>query len=223
MSLRLYKIDQIPAARDLAFFFLFVRDLGASGVVSAAQPHAVDKENLDEIARHFEAYRQDLVGFLRSRVSGPEQAEDLLQQVFLRLMQRADWSEIRNPEAYLRTTARHVLADFYRSQSARDQGIVLEYQEFRDADETWSPGDSLRTREFMNRLASVLESLSPQVRNAFVLSRVYGYTYAEIGRALSISPRTVEKHVAKGLAWCFERLSDAGTDQNAVAGTVERD
>ena len=221
MSLRLYKIDQIPAARELALFLVFVRDVGTGDMVSAAQRQYVDKDRLDEIAEHFKSYRQDILGFLRSRVSGPEQAEDLLQQVFLRLMQRADWSEIHNPEAYLRTTARHVLADFYRSQSARDQGVILEYQEFRDADETWSPGDSLRSREFINKLASVLESLSPQVRNSFVLSRVYGYTYAEIGRTLSISPRTVEKHVAKGLAWCFEHLSDAGNDRDAVGDSVE--
>ncbi len=221
MSFRLYSIDQTPAARDLALVFVLLRDFRADELVAAAQHLAVDKESLDELAEHFEAYQQYILGFLRSRVSGPEQAEDLLQQVFLRLMQRADWSEIRNPEAYLRTTARHVLTDFYRSQNARDQGIVLEYQEFRHADETWSPGDSLRSGEFFDRLAGVLDSLSPNVRKAFVLSRVYGYTYAEIGQALSISPRTVEKHVAKGLAWCFERFSDTDDDRNRVNGPVE--
>lgn len=216
MSDRLYNIDQTPAAREMALFFVLLRDLGTDEMVPAAQQRAVDKNSLDEVAEHFEDYRRDILGFLRSRVRGPEQAEDLLQQVFLRLMQRSDWSEIRNPEAYLRTTARHVLADFYRSQNARDQGIVLEFQEFRHADETWSPSDSLQSREFFDRLASVLGSLSPKVRKAFVLSRVYGYTYAEIGRALSISPRTVEKHVAKGLAWCFEHLSDTGDDRSTA-------
>lgn len=181
----------------------------------------MDKDSLDKVTEHFEAYRQDVLGFLRSRVSGPEHAEDLLQQVFLRLMQRSDGSEIRKPEAYLRTTARHVLADFYRSQNARDQGIVLEYHEFQDVDEAWSPDDSLRSREFLDRLAAVLNALSPKVRQAFVLSRVYGHTYAEIGRTLSISPRTVEKHVAKGLARCFERLTDEGDDRNADNGPDE--
>ena len=218
MSFPLYIIDQRLAIRELALFLFAMLDRGAGDRVSTGWQQEMDESGLDDIAEHFRVYRKDLLGFLRSRVSGPEQAEDLLQQVFLRVMQRSDWGAIRNPEAYLRTTARHVLADFYRSQSARDQGVVLEYQEFRDADETWSPGDSMRTREFMNELAGVLESLSPNVREALVLSRVYGYTYAEIGRTLSISPRTVEKNVAKGLAWCFEHLAFEGGDRNADSG-----
>ncbi len=221
MSNRLYNIDQTPAAREMALVLVLLRDVGTDELVAAAQYLDVDNDSLADVAEHFRDHHRDILGFLRSRVRMPEQAEDLLQQVFLKVMQRSDWSEIRNPEAYLRTTARHVLADFYRSQNARDQGIVLEYQEFRHADETWSPGDSLRSGEFFDRLAGVLDSLSPNVRKAFVLSRVYGYTYAEIGQALSISPRTVEKHVAKGLAWCFERFSDTDDDRNRVNGPVE--
>ncbi len=205
----------------MALVFVLLSELRTDDFVAAARYLDVDNDSLAAVAEHFRDHHRDILGFLRSRVRMPEQAEDLLQQVFLKVMQRSDWSELRNPEAYLRTTARHVLADFYRSQNARDQGIVLEYQEFRHADETWSPGGSLRSREFFDRLAAMLESLSPQVRKAFVLSRVYGYTYAEIGRALSISPRTVEKHVAKGLAWCFEYLSDAGDDRDTASGSAE--
>ena len=205
----------------MALVFVLLRRLGTDEFFAAAQYLDVDNDSLAEVAEHFRDHHRDILGFLRSRVRMPEQAEDLLQQVFVKVMQRSDWSEIRNPEAYLRTTARHVLADFYRSQNARDQGIVLEYQEFRHADETWSPGSSLRSREFFDRLAAMLESLSPQVRKAFVLSRVYGYTYAEIGQALSISPRTVEKHVAKGLAWCFKYLSATGDDRDTASGSAE--
>ena len=60
------------------------------------------------------------------------------------------------------------------------------------------------------QFGDVLETMTSRVRTAFVLSRVYGYTYAEIGKALEISPRTVEKHVAKGLAQCFEHMKREG-------------
>ena len=109
-----------------------------------------------------------------------------------------------------------MLADFYRHQSARDQGLVLDFKDFQQADDRWSPDRSQQSRDFLNGLAAVLESLSPQVRKSLVLSRVYGYTYAEIGEALSISPRTVEKHVAKGLARCFEALDATSDLRNAI-------
>ncbi len=200
---------------------MLLRDLRSDEMVTPAKDVDVDRDSLDEVGEHFDTYRRDILTFLRRRVRSPEQAEDLLQQVFLKVMQRPDLSEIRNPEAYLRASARHVLADFYRSQNARDKGIVLEFQEFRHADETWSPGNSLQNGEFFDRLAAVLDSLSSQVQKAFVLSRIYGYTYSEIGRALSISPRTVEKHVAKATARCVESELNASESKEADVGLVE--
>ena len=68
-------------------------------------------------------------------------------------------------------------------------------------------------------LASVLQTLSQSVRRAFLLSRVYGYTYAEIGQILSLSPRTVEKHVAKALGVCYAGLTDREKeDENKAKG-----
>ncbi len=200
---------------------MFPGDLPACDLIPAKRQQPVDNEKPDEIAEHFEAYGQEILGFLRRRVSSPEQAEDLLQQVFLRVMGRADWKEVRNPEAYLRATARHVLVDFYRTQNSRDKGVVLEYQESWHADETWQPDNSALSQEFVNRLAAALDSLSPKVQRAFVLSRVYGHTYKQIGEILSLSPRTVEKHVAKAVARCVESELNASDSREAGEGPSE--
>ena len=221
VSFRLYTFDQSLACRKRAAILLFLGDIWACESIPANWQQPVDNENPDEIAEYFEAYGQDIRGFLRRRVNSPEQADDLLQQVFLRLMGRADWKEVRNPEAYLRATARHVLADFYRTQNSRDKGVVLEYQESWHADETWQPDKSLLSHELVNRLAAVLESLSPKVQRAFVLSRVYGHTYKQIGEILSISPRTVEKHVAKAVARCVESELNASDSSEAGKGLSE--
>ena len=221
MSKRLYNVDYIPAAREKALVFVLLGDLGTGEMAATTRIVDVDKNSLDEVGEQFETYRRDILTFLRRRVRSPEQAEDLLQQVFLKVMQRSDLSEIRNPEAYLRATARHVLADFYRSQNARDKGVVLEFQDFRHSDDTWSPGNSLQSGEFFDRLAAVLDSLSSQVQKAFVLSRVYGYTYSEVGQALSISPRTVEKHVAKAVARCVASELNARDNGETAESPVE--
>ncbi len=200
---------------------MFPGDLQACDLIPANRQQPVDNEKTDEIARYFEAYGQEILGFLRRRVSSPEQADDLLQQVFLRLMGRSDWNQVRNPKAYLRATARHVLADFYRTQNVRDKGVVLEYQESGQADETWQPDKPPLSQEFVNRLAAALESLSPKVQRAFVLSRIYGYTYIQIGEILSISPRTVEKHIAKAAANCYRSELKASDGREADKGPSE--
>ena len=162
--------------------------------------------NQDSWSAHYREHAGSLRVYLGARVSSPELAEDLLQQTFLRLVQRADRASIENPGAYMRATASRVLADHYRSSKARGAGRHVEFNEEQHEDRRATPGRWLHTQEQLGQLERALGTLSKQVRRAFVLSRVNGHTYAEIGEILSISPRTVEKHVAKGLATCVRHL-----------------
>lgn len=175
------------------------------------------------LADHFETYRGEILGFLNSRVSNLEQAEDLLQQTFLRVLQRANWAAVNNPRAYLKTTARHVLADYYRSRNARNHNAFVEFDDGRHVDETWSPGRSADSDDELRQLAAAIETLSGPVQKAFVLSRVYGHTYAEIGQLMGLSPRTVEKHVAKGLATCFRYMAGQRAETGAEQGRLAED
>jgi len=52
-----------------------------------------------------------------------------------------------------------------------------------------------------------VRSLPLQCRRAFVLKKVYGYSYSEIAQKLQISEKTVEKHISKGLTLCRSHLS----------------
>jgi len=170
-----------------------------------------NKNGRSLLADYYERYRLELLTYLTSRVASPEQAKDLLQQTFLRVLQRKPRTEVTNPRAYLRTVARNVLTDFYRQQASRRADAAVEFAEDDHGSDEGAPDRQLVADEYLHHLANALENLSRPVRVAFVLSRVYGYTYAEVGEALSISPRTVEKHVAKGLATCLRHMNELDT------------
>lgn len=177
---------------------------------SIRNQNSADAAARDSLAENYEIHVDYIRSYLRGRVGSPELAEDLLQQTFLRLVQRADWLSVENPKAYTRTTASRVLADHYRSQSARKADQFVEYHEDHHRDQRSTPTRWMNSRQQLAQLEKALGSLSKQVRRAFVLSRVNGYTYLEVGEILSISPRTVEKHVAKGLATCFRFMNKLG-------------
>lgn len=164
--------------------------------------------NSIELARHFETYRQDVLSFLRGRVSDPTLAEDLLQQTFLRLLQRANWATIENPKAYVKTTARNVLADHYSLKSVKFSREGVEYVDERHSDDKYSPVRLLKSHEQLKQIGDALGTLSSTVRRAFILSRFLGHTYAEVGEILGLSPRTIEKHVAKGYATTYAALRE---------------
>ncbi len=173
--------------------------------------------NKGKLAQYFATYGNDVRAYIRSRVGSPDLADDLLQQTFLRLLQRANWATVDNPKAYLKTTARNVLADHYKLKSVSFNAAGVEYSEQRDADETWGPGRLLQSHQQLDRLAGALEALSSTVRRSFILCRFFGYTHAEAGEVLGISPRTVEKHVAKGLAACFSEVDHPGDSTDGAA------
>jgi RNA polymerase sigma-70 factor (ECF subfamily) len=175
----------------------------------------------DTWAAHYAEHSSSVRAYLGARVSSKELAEDLLQQTFLRLVQRANRASIENPWAYIRATASHVLADHYRSSQARQAGKFVEFSEEQHEGRDATPGRWLQTQEQMGQLERALGTLSKQVRRSFILSRVNGHTYAEIGEILSISPRTVEKHVAKGLATCFRHLQKFARSEEASENTEE--
>ncbi len=166
--------------------------------------------NNNELARHFETYRQDVLGFLNGRVSDPNLAEDLLQQTFLRLLQRANWAAVENPKAYVKTTARNVLADHYSLKSVKFTREGVEYVDERHSDDKYSPARLLKSQEQLELIGGALGTLSSTVRRAFILSRFFGHTHAEVGEMLGLSPRTVEKHVAKGFATTYRALNEPG-------------
>lgn len=62
-------------------------------------------------------------------------------------------------------------------------------------------------RQLLERvLFMLIEELDEQSRNAFLMSRVDGMTYAEIAHAMNISESRVKQHLVKVLAYCHQRL-----------------
>src|SRR5690242_18080932 len=73
---------------------------------------------LDNLARRYYA---PLGSFFRKRVHNAPEVQDLVQQVFLRLAQYGEISELHNPDAYIFQTAANTLRDHYRHRASRDR------------------------------------------------------------------------------------------------------
>lgn len=128
-------------------------------------------------------------------------AEDVLQEVFTRLMARRDLIEIINPRAYIMIMARNCVIDCLRHhQRNRSLGSHDELP----ANE--NDIKSLQYNEMMVAIERALEDLPQRCREVFILSRYQGMTTNEIAERLAISPRMVQKHLIKAFDHFRERL-----------------
>lgn len=141
---------------------------------------------------------------LRSRGRTSDQADDLIQEAFVRLQTYCQDRTVEKPEAFLVRTAINLMVDEGR-KAASDPGVEGSVERLAIADPYPIPEELLIEREQVRQLTRGLEALSPRVREVFLLNRIDGYSYPQIARSLGLSPRTVEKHVAKAslflIAW----------------------
>lgn len=171
---------------------------------SEPRPHAAG--DADAFLRQLsEAYRQPLLRYFQRRVGARDEAEDLTQEVFLRLVRRPDAEQIDNPEAFLFRTAVNLLRDRARRGKtfSSHQAEIFDHQ---DRFEALSPERVLEGRQSLNSALRVLEELDERTRDVFILHRLEGLKYAEIANLYGVSVSSIEKYIIKALAHLARRV-----------------
>lgn len=160
-----------------------------------------DRKWLDEIVH---ATGSDLLRFLRARLSSPTDAEDLAQEVYLRLLRVKDTAQIRNRRAYVLRIAANIVMEWRmlcRNRLTHSPDL-LDYMAHDDDTEhqAWL---AQQTRE----LEAALDTLTPKCRVVLILHRRDRYTMKEIAQRMGISVSMVKKYLVKGLSVCQASVS----------------
>jgi len=150
-------------------------------------------------------YRRPLQRFFRRRSLGVEDAEDLTQEVFMRLSRRFSHLRWDNPDGLVFTVASNALVDHERHRRSRRQEHHVEVDPGLPADEP-SVETALAGRQRLARLVAALDDLHPNARSVFVLCRFENLTQAEAARRLGLSVSAVEKHMMNALARLREAI-----------------
>lgn len=161
---------------------------------------------------HYLARRDNLVRFFAARTRSTAEAEDLVQELYLKLQTVDPNTPIANPAALLFRMGANLLHDRVRGERrARERDRVWLYSthmlvgEEEVVDEP--PADEVAaSRERLRRLADVVKTMPPQMRRAFQLHKLDGLTHAETAVAMDISTSAVEKHISGALKFLLKRL-----------------
>lgn len=148
-----------------------------------------------------------LFGWLRRKLGCAHNAADLAQDTFARILNaRESVTTLREPRAFLSTTARRLIIDQVRRkhiENAYLQELALTAEALEGFQ---SPEHILSTLEALEHIAFMLEGLHDNVRQAFVLYYLDGLTQSEIARQLGLSDRTVRKYLIQALLHCSHSL-----------------
>jgi RNA polymerase sigma-19 factor, ECF subfamily len=151
----------------------------------------------------FSKYAAELHRYLARRLGASQDAEDLTQEIFMRLLRFEDTDFVRNPQAYLYGVASHVVREFkMRAEQERDRlefnsQTAIERAEHPDQPPPDELGESLNLER---QLTSALQRLPPGPRAVLLCIKRDGMSYQEAAQATGLSVHTVEKYLFDALA-----------------------
>lgn len=151
-------------------------------------------------------YRRSRPSLLRklANKTGMTMAEDLLQQVFVRLMTSRQ-RQIENLSGYLRVAADNARKDLARQEVRQHHHS---HEPFEDIHPGYDLQAQLEARDRLARLEQALARLKPLTRNIFLARRLDGYSYAEIAEQTGLSMRGVEKQMSRALKALARHLAE---------------
>ena len=139
-----------------------------------------------------------------ARRAGADEAEDLVQEVFLRLQARADADPVDNVQGYLFKVARNVLISRYRLRGFNGLASREAWSDEADGPDDLSPERILIGKQEYERLVAAIFDLPPRARAAFLFHRFDNMTYQAIAERMGIAKRSVKELMQRAI----DRISE---------------
>lgn len=143
-------------------------------------------------------YSLKIFTFVDRMLSLPDVTDDLVQDIFIDLWQKRDFlKNIENPKAYLFRMASNRVLDYQKRLSTRKPilDFVISQQATVGA---WSE-ERVLYKETLKLLGEAIDTLSPQRRMIYELSRNEGLSHEEIAEKLNIAKSTVANQLVSAL------------------------
>ena len=185
---------------------------------AAGRAESTGKPNLHQarpttLLRTYLERRSALVRFCAARMGSTEAAEDVVQELYLKVSAVEAATEVENPVALLYRLASNLMLDRMRQARRaavrdgswyREKGILGGAP---DLSQEPPADEAAAARQRLRRMVQAVETLPPQTRRAFELHKLQGLSHAETASALEISVSAVEKLISTALKRLSEKLA----------------
>lgn len=183
-----------------------------TGPDTAASPLAPEADPTVDSQRAFltllySKYRGPLFRYVNGIITSREEAEELVQETYLRVMRRSQVTTFEfSARNYLFETATNLARDHIRRRRhRRHDSLNATRDEVPDTAQR-EPDHQLAWDQVIAALRSGVADLPPLTREIFIMGRLREMKYTEIARALDIGVRTVERKMSEALALLADRV-----------------
>ncbi len=157
----------------------------------------------------FKLYRAKLLHFAYSYVSNKEDAEEIIQDVFIKIWKNTTIHT--NFNGFIYKVTRNACLDYLRKKKLTlniENNLLqieasINYRALAD-----DAASSIMENELEDAILNAVEHLPEKCKNVFMMSRIEGFNHKEISKELNISTKTIENHITKALRHMRLHLRD---------------
>lgn len=192
------------------------------GTIAAAAGQVDIRERAAWLGRCVIPHEPALRNWLHRRPVDGLDVDDIVQEVYARLVALYSVDHVDNPKTYAFQIASSVVINHIRRRKVVAIDSVASFEHLEVADEAASPEQVVADRDELRRLDSLLASLPARVAQVFRLRRLEGLSQREVAQRLGVAESTVEKHMARGAIVVAERFKTGGISQPPASKSMIR-
>jgi RNA polymerase sigma factor (sigma-70 family) len=189
--------------------------------VSTSVTIAMSEKSQKSVSKTIGTYGNQVLGFIKSKVSNNEDAKDILQDVWVQLSRLTNIDDIESISGWLYRVARNRITDNYRKKKPDSLSDVLKendegdfyFKEILMADDSDNPELAMFKEVFWDELTDALAELPEKQRDAFVQNEIEDFTMQEIADKAGVSIKTIisrkgyaVKHLRQKLDYLYNEL-----------------
>lgn len=148
------------------------------------------------IERSYNDYHQTILNYITYRIAHKYEAEDLAQDVFVRLLDYKQMLKEETVKYFLFTIARNIVTDYLRRYYKKQEITTYIYDHAVNCSNETEQNFYAKELLFLER--AKLQSFPTQRKTVYLLSRLQNKSTADIAKELNLSKRTVENHLMIG-------------------------
>ncbi len=168
----------------------------------AAPPGADPARAFDKLVR---AHYARLCSFVFRYVDSADAAEDIVQDMLVKVWRRQQQFDFQRPLAYLYQAAKHEAISYRRRHGVRERAVA----ELARRERPLAPDNAtlLERADLAAAVAEAVDALPERCRLIFTMHREQGLTYAQIADVLGLSVKTVETQISRAFRALRIRLA----------------
>jgi RNA polymerase sigma-70 factor (ECF subfamily) len=173
-----------------------------------------NRAHVEAVSRLFQEHNRSLVGFLRARLRNEQEARDVAQEAYVRLLQLYQPGAVSFLRAYLFRIAQNLAVDLIRQRSNRTRldSAVLS----AEMSEECSAERKAIAEQELRLLQTAVSEMPPKCQRAFQLHKIEDRPLAEVAEMMGVTDRMVRKYLARVLVYVRLRRERVSVSQTNV-------